>query len=263
MQNSYRHNLYSLFANKLHNHLANRTEQVALVSFNYDTILDQFIEKVFNVSFQNMNDYIDFNNRDVLLFKPHGSCNWGWLAKNKEHIKILNKSFCEGLYIEKKELWEIYYMILGDLNEMVYNKSWGIEKGDNNGKGRYTINKNKIEVMNQEWGYDYLPAMLMPYRDKDEFVMHYDHQHILRWFTNQVEEIYLIGWKGNEDLFNSLLKSQAHKLKKIVIVNPFEEKNQEVSNHLKKRLDLSRYEVEVIKDFETFVLKDMDKIFQK
>lgn len=262
VSNYYRNNLYSLFADKLQKHLGGKAEQVALLSFNYDTILDQFIEKRFDTPFLKMEDYIDYNNRDVLLFKPHGSCNWGWLAKNLHYLKTINKSFFEALYLEKKELWEIYYMILGDFGDMVHYKAWGYEKENNaHGKGRYTINKNKIEVMKTEWGYDYLPAMLMPYRDKDEFIMHYEHQLALEWYMGQMEELYIIGWKGNEDVFNRKLKSKAHNLKKIVIVNPNEEKKQEVSGYLKEHLELSKYQIEVVKDFETFVLNEMDKIF--
>jgi hypothetical protein len=80
----------------------------------------------------------------------------------------------------------------------------------------------------------------------------------MRWFINEVEELYLIGWKGNEDVFNRLLKTQTRNLRKIIIVNPMEKKKKEVTKNLKKHLDLARYKIEVVNTFEDFVLKKMD-----
>jgi hypothetical protein len=258
----YRNNLFSLMANKLQSHLAGKDERVAMVSFNYDTILDQFIEKIFNAPFKSMNDYIDYNNRNILLFKPHGSCNWGWPVKQRQQLNSQNKNFQEALYEQQTELWDIYYRILGDFNSMVHNHSWGIEGSNHkHSLGRYTINKNKIEVIDHTKG-EYFPALLMPYRDKDEFVMHYDHHHAMQWFIGDMEELYLIGWKGNEDFFNRLLETHAHRLKKIVIVNPNEKKNKEVSKNLAKLLEKRKgITIEVVNSFEKFVLEEMDKIF--
>jgi len=259
----YRSNLYSLFANKLQSYLAGKTERVAMVSFNYDTILDQFVEKIFNAPFKSMHDYIDYNNRQVLLFKPHGSCNWGWPVKQRQQLSSDHRNFQQALYEQRTELWDIYYHLLGDFNSMVHNHAWGIESSTNKNRlGRYTVNKNKIEVMEHGKGYEYFPALLMPYRDKDEFVMHYDHHHAMQWFVGDMEELYLIGWKGNEDVFNRLLETHARNLRKIVIVNPNEKKNKEVSKNLTKLLELKKgITIEVVDSFEKFVLAEMDKIF--
>ncbi|MBL1180863.1 MAG: hypothetical protein D8M18_07140 [Bacteroidetes bacterium] len=258
----YRNNLYSLFVNKLQSYLAGKTERVAMVSFNYETILDEFIEKIFNAPFRTMHDYVDYNKRQILLFKPHGSSNWGWPVRNRQQLNVQNKNLQDSLYEQRTELWDIYYRLLGDFNNMVHNHAWGIEGSHNKHHlGRYTVNKNKIEVIQHNKGYEYFPALLMPYRDKDEFVMHYDHHHALNWFVGDMEELYLIGWKGNEEVFNRLLKNQANRLKKIVIVNPAEKKNKEVSKYLSRHLDLKRYTIEVVDTFEKFVLEEMDKIF--
>jgi hypothetical protein len=214
----YRNNLYSLFANKLQNYLAGKDERVALVSFNYETILDEFVAKIFNAPFRTMADYIDYNTRQVILFKPHGSSNWGWPAKNYQRAPHSNQSFHQTLYEQRLEPWEIYYQLLGDFDSMVYNHAWGYERTNHkHNLARYTVNKNKIEVMDHSKGYDYFPSLLMPYRDKDEFVMHYDHHTALRWFVSEIEELYLIGWKGNEELFNRMIKEQAASVRVIFV----------------------------------------------
>ena len=120
-------------------------------------------------------------------------------------------------------------------------------------KGKYSLNKDLIRRIsvsdNQSLHY---PALLLPYRDKDEFVMPYQMQHALTQYFNGVSELFLIGWKGNEEVFNTRLKTHAHRLRKITIVNP---KAAEVRENLERAgFDLSRYEMNEISDFETFVL---------
>ena len=54
--------------------------------------INQFIEKIFQTPFRKMSDHIDRNNRPLFLFKPHGSCNWGWRVNNKQHLNVQNKN---------------------------------------------------------------------------------------------------------------------------------------------------------------------------
>jgi len=259
VRSHYRCNLYSLLVDKLQKHLVGKNEKIALVSFNYDTILDQFVEKIFNSPFKQMTDYIDYNNRHALLFKPHGSCNWGWQITQRQQLSSQNPILHQALYEQGTELWELYYKIAGDFNSMVHKNAWGMESQlQKNGLGRFTINKNKIEITPVPINSTHFPALLMPYRDKDEFVMPYHHHSAMRWFISEMEELYLIGWKGNEDVFNRLIQSQANRLKKIVIVNPLEKTKQEVSKNLAKHLDLKRYQMQVIGTFEEFVREKLD-----
>lgn len=257
----YRNNLYALLANKLQKYTSKRKERIAFVSFNYDTILDSFLANAFRMDLSQMKNYIDYNNKHALLFKPHGSCNWGWSFRD-DRLAGMNGSLPKYLYEQQFTPANIYYHLLGDFNEMIHENSWGIEKGCNaKGLGRYTVNKNLMEVIPQNTNKKYYPSLLLPYRDKDEFVMHYDHYHAMEWFMGDMEELYLIGWKGNEAVFNRMLKDQAPRLQKIVIVNPAEKINNEVTTNLAKHLDLKKYKIEVIDTFEEFVLKEMDKTF--
>ncbi len=257
-----RNNLYSLFANKLQAFLSENDERIAITSFNYDTILDNFLEDIFGNQFNQISDYIDYTYNQVLLFKPHGSCNWGWPVTNRKGLDSTNTPLHETIYNKNIEPSELYFKILGDFNEMVYKYAWGSEASMNKNRlGRYTINKNKIELNKQPLGGTHFPALLMPYRDKDEFVMPYIHQSAMQNYMSNMEELYLIGWKGNEELFNRLLSIKANRLQKIVIVNPLEVTKKEVSQNLDKHLDLKKYKIEVVDTFEDFVIDKMDKIF--
>jgi len=258
VEKHYRNNLYSLFLNKFQGYLAaNPKERISLISFNYDTILDGFMSQIYRYPLNNMDDYINWNERNILLFKPHGSCNWGWKLK-KEKLNGHNQStIANALYEKGIEPWEIYFQLTGTLSEVIANNAWGHEYfNDKHLRGRFTINKNLIEQIPYNTTDTYFPSLLMPYRDKDEMIMPYDHYNAMRTVTEQAEELYLIGWKGNEDLFNNHLKKHARNLKKIVIVNP---QADVVKCNISKYIDLTKIEVETIKDFETFVLNHLDK----
>ena len=262
-QNVYRtyfeSNLYIKFLNKIQRHLAaNNKERISLVSFNYDTILDDFIVDIFQEPYKKMSDYINWEERNIMLFKPHGSCNWGWRLRRDRIRDALQTTIASKLYEGKIEPWQIYFNLIGDIGEVIAENSWGHEYSmDKNSRGRFTINKNLIEHITGNVNDVYLPALLLPYRDKDEMIMPYDHFNALTHLgISKIEELYLIGWKGNENLFNRELRKHANMIKKIVIVNPNPE---EVKHNLSEYLDLSRYEIEEIKDFETFVFNHLDK----
>lgn len=257
IKNEYRYNLFNLFCGNLQKQLRKQPDQVAtLVSFNYDVILDHFIE-VFSSPFRTMNDYFDWHNRNIILFKPHGSCNWGWRFRKDKVGNLSAFQLINDLWNKKLEPWQIYYELIGNPAETVEYGSWGIESANNiHDNGRYSLNKNLIEITPKNSSSLYLPALLLPYRDKDEFVMPYQQQLALTSCLDEVKELFLIGWKGNEALFNRKLKAHSHNLKKITIVNT--NPNEVKQNLVKAGIDLSRFEIEEVKDFETFVLQRMN-----
>jgi hypothetical protein len=253
-----RGNLYSLFSLKLQAHLSkpkNSKEKIGIVSFNYDTILDQFIEINFNKPYSDMNDYIDWNNRQIVLFKPHGSSNWGWEFLPGQFDASTQSKIAQHLYSTQTLPAEIYYKMLGDLTSNVYQGAWAQEKiAHPRGIGRFTINKNRIKTF-QSSQSNFFPALLMPYRDKDEFVMPYFHFNALRTYLGHIEELYLIGWKGSEDAFNLQINQRARNLKKIIIVNP---DSNLVKENLSKVIKTDKFEFEVVDTFEEFVRNRMD-----
>ncbi len=251
-----RKNLYTLFANKLQQFQSLNPGEKSIVStFNYDTILDNSLSEVFDLKFSSMTDYTDYSN-PFLFFKFHGSVNWGWKFKSEEINKQKLDYLSRHLYNEGYDLADINFSLLGTYKENIVENSWGLEMSLNkNGIGRMTLNKDNIEIMNSIDRF--YPALLLPYRDKDEFVMPYEHHNKLEFTLKEVEELYLIGWKGNEDTFNRLMEKVSPKLKKIIIVNP-EEKNQGVTNNLIKYKCYQNVEIDVYSTFEEFVLKRMD-----
>lgn len=247
-------NLYSLFNDKIQKYLSQkRKEKIAFVSFNYDTVLDHYISEFFSTSFNSMTDYVNFNHNPFFLFKPHGSCNWGWKFCD-EFIKSTSTNIPDFLYKNQTSFTDLYFNHLGSHNEMIYQPSWGREiQLSENEIGKYTVNKNKIEVIHTNPEHFY-PSLLIPYKDKDQMIMPYYHFDLMQWYFNQMEDLYLIGWKGNEASFNTLLKNHIYRLKRIFIVNPFPK---EVETNLSKFIDLKKYEIIYFKDFEDFAHSDI------
>jgi hypothetical protein len=211
----FNNNLYCLLMDKLNRYLCkNKNERIILVSFNYDTILDHYIQQIFGYQYNTLNDYIDNKNNKVILVKPHGSWDWGWKI-NKEEIQ--KSSLYSYITENKLTLADIYYNLIS--NFAFY--SWGYEAMLNEKRiGRYKPNRNAISrLSNKEMEHSF-PAILMPYRNKDEIMMSYKMFDASCFLVNKIKEVYLIGWKGNERIFNEYVLSKTEGAKKVIIVNP-------------------------------------------
>lgn len=73
-------NGYYTFLSKLRS----KDEPFSIISFNYDTLLERAIKDTFHLTFDSLDDYINFK-----LIKPHGSINW-FLQKRENDRQISN-----------------------------------------------------------------------------------------------------------------------------------------------------------------------------
>lgn len=246
-----RYNAYSMFVSYLRYLLQNEQNQrISIVSFNYDTLLEKCIKDDFLIDYNNIENYVS-PKFQIQLYKPHGSINWGWVAKNlPSHIQSQD-DFIQYLYDELFDLDTLYFEILGDTKQNIKNRSWGIEC-EKHKIGRYTINMDTISVIKPH--EIYYPSILPPYKDKDDFIMPYSQQYAMKEVVKSVEELYLIGWKGSENLFLKYLK-QNKNIKKLIIVDPKAElvlKNIEGVNFGEKKM---------YKSFSDFVIEKIREVF--
>lgn len=249
-ENFYRHSLHTLFVQNILRKW-NTENRPVFVSFNYDTILEDALEKQLRIKFDKIDKYVNQGkDSKFVFFKPHGSWSWGW-EFDKAKVSVPPAQVAKLLYDQHYTPAQIYYELLGP--GMLTTEGWGFEAANNaRGIGRLSPNRNKIKVA--EPGKSYFPALLLPYRDKDDFVMPYNMQMQMESSMYNIEELVLIGWKGSEDLFNNKLKKQAQRLQKITIVNPDVEA---VKKELGKYLELTKYKIDEVKDFEDYVLNYM------
>lgn len=175
---------------------------IPIITFNYDTLIEEALSRQLGYYFTSTHDYVNFTNRNIMLFKPHGSCNWarkfkrGQITGGPGQLKEISQLAAK-IYTENRNLHDIYKNI-GDEIEVV------------TGKKNPAVDEHL-----------YYPSLLIPYRDKDEFSMPSMHTGILRHMLSSVDELLIIGWKGTEEYFRNMLKhSVGGKAAKITLVEP-------------------------------------------
>jgi hypothetical protein len=167
-------NIYGVLADKLAKHCnRNRNNKLAFVLFNQDTILESFVSKYFRKPIEQMSQYVDLNFSPFVIFKPHGSWNWGW----KFHQKLSDNSPTpHHIYTEGYNYYYIFYQLLGSFEQMIDWNGWGWQsKLHPHRVGKFGVGKSKLTILNANTRSLRFPGLLLPYRDKDEFTMPNDH----------------------------------------------------------------------------------------
>lgn len=227
-------------------------EKTLFVNFNYDTLLEKAIEYASGLRFNHISDYINIDS-NIQVYKIHGSCNWGWSLK-KKFDKIQN------VYdIEDMANW--VYEHVEDLDELTYE---------------YIVNQEDIKVVNNWWTkpspgagaiqvsaerYMLYPAIFLPFKDKDDFVMPNEHTSSLRHHLNGIKDILVIGWKGEEAVFNKLLNTHIHQNDiSLTIVAP----KKDAPSIKRKMEDTLKKEIKTYKQYDSFtafIENQGDRIF--
>jgi len=263
IDNYYTKNLYATMSYKLERKYSaslktsnniTTAKKFAFVSFNQDSILEHFIGEYFKKPINTLNDYAEINNSPYCVFKPHGSWNWGWKFPSTSGF---NGNTAKWLFDNNINFFKLYYELLGDHENMIDWSTWGINSEQNKHQlGKYTIDKSQLQLIGDENLNDYFPALLLPYRDKDEFTMPLSHYMNMYSYIGNVETLIIIGWKGNEESFNNLIFTHGHQIKKVIIADPNPEI---VEQNLKPLISkISKENVIYYKDFEDFVLNGLD-----
>ncbi len=194
VQKGNRYNHFQSLIHDINKYLAtgrSNSEKVLIVSFNYDLLIEEALSNFLGYSFDTVEDYTDFKQRDILLFKPHGSCNWfkKTMAGNVIHafsnLPDAIEQYSANLLRKR--------ISLGEIKKTIEDK---IE----------VFNPHTFDPNDQEFGH--FPELLIPYKDKDEFAMPTQHTQLLEYLLSAVEDVLIIGWKGTEASFQKLLKSK-------------------------------------------------------
>jgi len=183
-----RKNNYIGFVQHLNDFLISKNNEKAIITtFNYDTILENALKHGLNYTFLNEDNYIDYKNRNLLLFKPHGSWNW---------VKDIN----EGVFQELDQTANYYFDNNPNFHKFLYDK-----QGYLSTLNKYTSN-DRIRIIDLiEGSKPYLPQLLIPFSDKDEFIMPNSHLFCLKYMLKDIKLIIAVGWKGSEKYFKTLL----------------------------------------------------------
>ncbi len=178
------YNNYKLLAEQVRAYLnSHKDEGIIIVNFNYDTLLDNELESELGLKYVNMEDYIKRGNK-LLYLKPHGSVNWVWFFKERLTLRTQYHQRLHELLIDRDYSFHQIKLLLES-------------KITHAGSVEFLAKYNNI--------VDYLPAILIPYSRKDSFVVPEQQKFDFTMSISNIDEILVVGWKGQEDEFTNTL----------------------------------------------------------
>jgi hypothetical protein len=157
-------------------------EEVSLVTFNYDTLLEDAMPAV-GLTLSDLTDYVD-RSHPYKVFKLHGSVNWA--------RPVGSGSPYSGTAYTSTDPWSIAR------NHIERAASLKI------GEGFTRINEHPVGLFEGRVGL--VPAIAIPVEKKAYFECPQEHLDALKQFLPQVDRLLLIGWRATEDHFLTLLQ---------------------------------------------------------
>lgn len=176
---------YDILIQKAYEYTIQKKEDVIFVSFNYDTLLEYSFSKLYFGDSRKLNiaDYVKF---PIKIIKPHGTCNW--VRRFPIDLKWAENQFIGNYLFENKKS-------LREINSHLEDEIFTIE---NPASALY------LGQPNERWHC--FPQILIPLKDKDDFILPKSHISVLEDYIHRVDEILIVGWKGTEAKFQQLLK---------------------------------------------------------
>lgn len=190
---------YDILIQKAYEYAIRNKEDVLIVTFNYDLLLEDSLSKLFFGDGRKVDieHYVKF---PIKIIKPHGSCNWVKRFR-KDYFIPDGMSVSHHLFQEKVTLRQI--------NEALENQVFAVDN---------PMSEKYFGKPNQVWNC--FPQILVPLKDKDDFILPTLHREYLENNLSKIDEILVVGWKGSEAKFQHLLQSQIGSKKvKITSVN--------------------------------------------
>jgi len=182
---------YAELLGRIEDWRAARGERVAFITFNYDTLLDEAFRDVqnFDPASANAPELPGYTrDTDCLLFKPHGSCNWGRRVSHVEPQKVQARTIPEGLisYVESLDLGEDFEIL---------------REYDDGSTVDFRSKQGPSSLL--------LPALAVPLRSKSSLESPPAHIALLKecLSTDEVTHVIVIGWRATESPFLALWTS--------------------------------------------------------
>jgi len=166
-------------------------EKVCLVTFNYDTLLDEALTSR-GIKIQAMNDYVS---SDFYLIKLHGSVNW---VHEVRGLAVPNLS---GDYL---------------ISEIINNTP------------TLNVDGESFEIVSEnpfarQAGRPLFPALAIPVENKPGYECPKDHRKVLESCLPRVTKVLVIGWRGSENRFLKTLADGLPKNANFLVVSRNEE----------------------------------------
>ena len=149
-------------------------EQVCLVTFNYDTMLEDAMTSTLGIAIRNLANYIDGRHYNVI--KPHGSVNWARLVSTPVGGNTTARDLAWG--------------VIDRVDQLRISREYTITAACPPGRSGDTA---------------LFPAIAIPVERKSTYECPDDHVEVLKRCIPQVSDLLIIGWRATEEHFLSLL----------------------------------------------------------
>lgn len=178
---------YLTFVDEIERWRYEKKETVCFVTFNYDTMLEEAMQRGLRLAVGSMDSYRSW--QDYSLFKLHGSISWGRVVDG-----ITDRPIQHGPY---------YYQRLIDMAVM----------GNSYISERYELCDLEMNPRQPGRGMVLFPALSIPLEQKDEFSCPSEHITALESLLPRVTKLITIGWRATEaEFLNMLLASTSVKM---------------------------------------------------
>lgn len=167
-------------------------EPVALVTFNYDTLLERAVRRVFGTGLASLEDFTGAD--DLHLYKPHGSVEWRQKARWR--------------FDEVVDDDAVLHLAIDRANELEWTEEFVLEDLE---IGQPFQEFDEPQVL-------WLPALAIPARNKADFIMPAEHKERLIADLAQVSLFVAIGWRAREQHFLRLLQEHMGDPASLVVV---------------------------------------------
>lgn len=179
---------YHKLVQLIHDYTVRTGEDVLIVNFNYDLLLENTLRKFYFNSASTKYDIRDYLGNKIKLVKPHGSCNWFRMFTNGA-FRLRHGESLSDYFLSNKLTHEKIDKLLG--------------------KEFYVAPYNASMLPGSSNQMHYLfPQVFVPLKEKDDFCMPKEQIDYLMDYLPKVTDIMIIGWKGYEAHFNGILKEK-------------------------------------------------------
>lgn len=178
-----------------------------LVTFNYDTMLDEVLESRLSLRFANITNYIHQHPR-YKLFKVHGSTNWG---------RLLNTDQVDFGKANPSDEWNVARAIIACAERLDISTTYQVAAPP-----PFPYRNNTL----------LFPAIAIPVEAKSAFECPQEHLDLLVKSLPEVTRILIIGWRGADQHFVKLLASKISETCKGLVVSGTEKGAEETIRSL-------------------------------
>jgi hypothetical protein len=225
----------------LMNQIRSSKEPACLVTFNYDTLLEDALSlPTFGVRFRSLSDYVS---SDYKVIKVHGSVNWAHEVKTPiENVRGQNQLQVASQIIDRRPK-----LVVDGAFEIVHQGLEDIRRG-------YPIGKAGERPM--------LPALAVPVENKPGDELPPPHRKVLEECLPQVTKVLVVGWRASESRFLGMLAERlSHGSPRFMIVSRSEAGATKTWNTISERLraaSVTVNDVKISKKSFTYAVRDHD-----